>query len=222
MHENKSEAGPEQGGGFGPELKKILSEDTDTDNLAFSSEGADLAVPPSREEIVRSMIARIEKMTGTYTLGLTTSQTEIFEHLRFLNDNFFFDRPVTDSELTGPEKNPLKASMKKTLFPVLRNALGLIFERQRSFNGELVKLLNRLLEVAGNQRDFNMDLIKFCERTIDHYRLMEGLERRFDDYFAYLTRLSVLEEDMIILQKRVSELESKTPVTQPKGKKRRK
>lgn len=181
---------------------------TDQENTSNRQNNApDRSIPSSRADIVQQLIKRIDKMSSNYTLGLETTQSMVYENLQYLNDNFFFDRPVSETEFNSPNSGVLKATFKKKLFPILKSTLNILLERQRIFNSELVKLLNGLVEVLGNQRDFNLDVIQSCERIIEHYRLLETIERRFDDYYVYATRLAVAEEEIELLSNRVAILE---------------
>jgi hypothetical protein len=173
-----------------------------------SRDGADLTVPLSQEEMIQSLLYRLENMAKSYTIGLDDSNRSFFDSLAFINENFFFDRPLTPQDFASGGFNSFKQRTKAAFLPFLQNILRVIFERQRGFNGELVKILNRLTETFGRQRDFNMDLIKFCERMIEHYRLMESMERRLDDFFSYTVRIAVLEEEVEILKEKVVALET--------------
>lgn len=191
-------------------LKNLLQSNSNEETLQKSFAGASLEVPLSQGEIIEKFCSRLEEMNTRYKLGLDTDQQDIFESLQYLNDNFFFDRPLSNEEIQKDAENSLKSGLRKTLFPVIKNVLHIVFERQRGFNAELVKFLNRLTEVVGHQRDFNMDVIKFCERMIDHYRIMEEMERKLDDFFAFTPRISVLEDEIETLKERLSNLEEKS------------
>lgn len=173
--------------------------------LDVSVEGASLQTPLSQEEQIREVIERLVSMTKNYTLGLDSDKADVHQLLAYLNENFSCDRPLETTDL-DPGRS-LKKSVKKMLFPIMYNTLQILFKRQREFNGELVKLLNRFSEVFGNQRDFNMEIIKNQERFIEHYRMMEQMDRRIDDFFGYITRVTVLEEEVEELQSRLGLLE---------------
>ncbi|MFC1850299.1 hypothetical protein ACFL27_08920 [candidate division CSSED10-310 bacterium] len=188
-------------------IKKILSKKIAENRLNISSDGAVLTPPPSQEEIIMSLEERLHKMTSAYTLGLEETKSDFFDCLKYLNEHFYFDRPPDFQVEKDDPKGSLKLTVKKHIFPLIRSSMNTIFERQRLFNAELVKLLNHLTEVLGNQRDYNMDVMKFCERMIDHYRTMEQMERRLDDFFCYATRIAILEEDMELLKEKIDSLE---------------
>jgi len=198
------------------------SEESPAKTVTVADENApDRTTQMTAAKIRQQLHDRLEKLTREYTLGLDTQQADIFNHLQFLNENFFFDRPIETSELAASDRNPLTAAVVKTVFPLLRRTLSVVFARQRGFNGELVKLLNRLFEVLGNQRDYNRELISFCERTIEHSTQFDVLEKRLDDYFSYVTRVALAEEDIASLRKRVDQIEQGQTNHKP-GKKKRK
>lgn len=211
MNEHEIPGDPVSGHELHNRIRQAIDLPNQEEHMRVSSDGADLTVPRSQEEKIRELLDRLQGMTNGYALHLDKPDDDYFRSLAFLNEHFFLDRPVSIEEIREKTSSNSRTRVRHYAVKVLKNLLSIIFERQRNFNAETVKTINRITETFGHQRDFNMDVIKFCERMIDHYRLMEDTERRLDDFFTAIVRIGVLEDDIEDIRRRLKNLEQKFP-----------